>query len=207
MGGRCVPWANDGGNAWNATRCSVIDPVPDQLGDLCTSLNGVGGVDSCDIGLLCWGVDGETNTGTCIELCGCGPASPTCAGGGTVCNISNQNSLPVCLPTCDPLDPACPAGQGCYLVNDAFLCAPDASGGSVVGDVCTNINTCPPGLSCVAWDLFPVCLGSSCCAEFCDVDEGEGPCSFADAQCVPLFALGDEPEACHVDTGICIDPA
>ena len=51
-GEKCMPWANDGGNSWNATRCSPLDPNPGQPGDACTVEGcGVSGIDNCDIGL------------------------------------------------------------------------------------------------------------------------------------------------------------
>src|SRR5690349_13167900 len=35
-GYKCMPWANDGGNAWNATRCSPIAPDAHAPGESCT---------------------------------------------------------------------------------------------------------------------------------------------------------------------------
>ncbi len=32
-GEKCMPWANDGGGSWNATRCSPLDPNPSAVGD------------------------------------------------------------------------------------------------------------------------------------------------------------------------------
>src|SRR5262245_46725118 len=34
-GEKCMPWANDGGSEWNATRCSPLDPDPAHPGDQC----------------------------------------------------------------------------------------------------------------------------------------------------------------------------
>jgi hypothetical protein len=205
-GEKCMPWANDGGNSWNATRCSPLDPAPAQLGDECLAEgSGVSGVDNCDIGLMCWGVDTETNIGTCIELCGCGPEEPTCAGGGTFCVISNENALPICLSTCDPLvADVCPAGEGCYPLDANFLCAPDASlDEGQQDDPCEYINVCDPGLAC----MFGVgdCGAAGCCAQFCDIDTGNADCSGL-TECIPFFPEGTEPEECHVDTGVCLEP-
>lgn len=208
-GERCVPWANDGGNSWNSTRCSPVDAAPDAIGEACTvEGTGVSGIDSCEAGAMCWDVDGETNTGTCIELCGCGPIAPTCNGMNVVCTVSNEGSLPICLPTCDPLlQDECPEGQGCYAVDDFFTCAPDASGDQgVAGSPCEFINACGPGLLCAATAQIPGCVGSGCCTEFCDVDEGDDACSLPGTSCIPLFEPGTEPEACHADSGACLAP-
>ena len=203
-GEKCLPWASDGGSAWNSTRCSPVAAVPDQLGDACTvEGSGVSGVDSCDVGLMCWDVDAETNTGTCIELCGCGPLQPTCEGGGTLCTISNDDVLPLCLPTCDPLDPeaVCGEGEGCYPVGDGFQCAPDASGdGGLAAQPCSFINACDPGSACVNPGFVPGCATAGCCAPFCDLDEPD-TCPFG--TCRAWFDEGQEPLECHVDTGIC----
>jgi hypothetical protein len=208
-GEKCTPWANDGGNSWNSTHCWAVAEAPAQLGDACVvEGSGVSGVDDCDVGLMCWAVDPETNMGTCIELCGCGPDAPTCSGGGTVCTISNAGVLPICLPTCDPLDPSvCADGQGCYRSGDTFMCAPDASGtdGSL-GDPCAYINTCDPGLFCASADFVPGCFSTSgCCTEFCDLDEAND-CTIPGTECVPAFVPGTEPEPCHTDTGVCAAP-
>jgi len=205
-GEKCMPWSNNGGPAWNATRCSPLDPNPAQAGDECmVEGSGVSGIDNCDIGLMCWGVDTETNIGTCIELCGCGPEEPTCAGGGTFCVISNENALPICLSTCDPLvADVCPAGEGCYPLDANFLCAPDASlDEGQQDDPCEYINVCDPGLAC----MFGVgdCGAAGCCAQFCDIDTGNADCSGL-TECIPFFPEGTEPEECHVDTGVCLEP-
>lgn len=206
-GERCVPWNNAGGANWNATRCSPVDDNPAQIGDACTvEGSGVSGVDTCDVGLMCWDVDPDTNMGTCIELCGCGPGEPTCSGGGTVCTVSNGGVLPICLQTCDPLDPGavCGDSEGCYPVDDSFLCAPDASVDGVVGESCSSINGCAAGMACLNPDSVPGCFAvSGCCSAFCDLDE---PNACGDGWvCDPWYPVGEEPLSCHVDTGICVE--
>lgn len=207
VGDKCMPWANDGGNSWNATRCSPVAPAPDAIGESCAvEGSGTSGFDSCEAGLMCWDVDGETNVGTCIALCGCGPLAPTCEG-ATICSISNDGTLPICLPTCDPLVQAeCGDGQGCYQVGDVFQCAPDASGSTgAAGDACANINGCDAGLVCLNASAVLGCAGASCCTTFCDVDEGNGQCPIPGTACTPIFPVGEAPEPCHEDTGYCID--
>jgi hypothetical protein len=180
VGEKCMPWADDGGSSWNATRCSPIDPVPAQPGDECTvEGNGTSGLDSCDLGSMCMNVDPETNTGTCVAMCtGC-PDAPVCDEPGTLCSISNEGVLVLCRPACDPLAQSCPAGQGCYPSGDAFFCAADASGmGGAYGQPCMYINGCNPGLMCLAGAATPGCMTAGCCTEVCDLDDPLG-----DAQC------------------------
>lgn len=207
-GFRCVPWADDGGTVWNSTRCSVLDDTPDQLGDLCTvEDSGVSGVDSCDAGLMCFGVDLETNIGECIALCECGPAEQQCAEAGAFCSVSNEGSLPICLSPCDPLvEDSCGDGDGCYPIDNTFVCAPDASGvNGAEGDTCANINACDPGLGCVTPDALVDCPAGSagCCSTFCALD-GVDEC-LVGSDCVPWFPEGMEPPGLE-NVGFCGAP-
>jgi hypothetical protein len=55
-GEKCMPWANDGGGSWNATRCTPLAEDPRQPGEPCTvEGSGVSGRDDCDIRAMCWG--------------------------------------------------------------------------------------------------------------------------------------------------------
>lgn len=200
-----MPWANDGGNNWNATRCSPIDGDPDQLGEECTvEGSGVSGLDSCDVGLMCFDVDGGTNVGECIALCECGPDSPQCSEEGALCSVSNEGSLPICLGGCDPLVPgSCEDGSGCYPIGQTFVCAPDASGAvGAQGDECVSINACDPGLGCVNPAVVVDCPGDAagCCTAFCDLDAAE-ECP-ALSQCEAWFAEGTAPPGLE-NVGIC----
>ena len=203
---KCMPWANDGGNSWNAWRCSPIDPAPDQIGDTCTvEGSGVSGVDSCDIGQMCWDVDAETNEGTCIGFCEPPQAAPTCAEPDAFCVITNDGILPLCLPGCDPLMNDCPDEQICVGVDDAFVCAPDASGEmGVYGDPCEFLNTCDAGLACMDADLVPDCFGAAgCCSPYCDVSAPI--CPDPELECSPWYDEGTAPDG-YEDVGICIVP-
>src|SRR5690606_6956050 len=129
---KCMPWANDGGGAWNAHKCTPIDPDPDEVGEACSvEENAVSGVDSCVLGAMCWNVDAETNTGVCVGFCqgnevSCSSDPWSCCPDGSTCSITANAVLILCLPTCDPLIQDC-QGQGevCYPVGDDFQCAPD----------------------------------------------------------------------------------
>ena len=205
-GEKCMPWANDGGGSWNATRCSPLDPNPSAVGDPCTvEGSGVSGIDNCDLGAMCWEVDPQTNNGVCIELCSCSEANPVCNTPNTACGISNDGVLVLCLPVCNPLDPTgCSQGQGCYGVGDTFQCAPDQSAGmGMVGDDCAFLNGCDPGNFCANVASVPGCSGDApgCCSAFCTLGDDA---SCLDGQvCTPWFAAGQAPDECLGTIGAC----
>ncbi|MBV1861582.1 MAG: ribulose phosphate epimerase [Nannocystaceae bacterium] len=173
---KCAPWANDGGSAWNATRCVPIDATPDEPGDPCSvEGSGVSGIDSCNVSSMCWDVDGETNEGTCIAFCTGSENAPLCDNPDTSCSIANEGVLTLCLPICDPLTQDCAEGQACYPIDNSFVCAPDASGEDqgADNDPCEFINACDVGNICVNPAIVQGCpAGSSgCCQNVCDLTE------------------------------------
>ena len=212
-GEKCNAWANDGGGSWNATACFPIAPAPVGPGEECTvEGSGVSGVDNCDIGSMCWGVDTMTNLGTCVALCEGTPASPTCDDAGTQCVIANDGVLILCLPFCDPLTQTCSLGDACYPIGIGFACAPDASGADgLYGDPCEFLNVCDPMLFCAPPDSVPGCVGASgCCSEFCDVADPNASMDCAGAaggqECVPWFEEGQAPPGFE-NVGACAIPA
>ncbi len=211
-GEKCMPWANDGGTSWNATRCSPVMENPGQPGDECTvEGGGTSGVDSCDIGSMCWDVDGETNVGTCTAMCTGAEDAPICEDPDTNCSIANDGAIVLCLPACDPLLQDCDEGQACYPITGTFVCAPDASGEmGIPGDPCEFINVCDTGLFCAAAAAVPGCtMSSGCCSEFCDLSDptGAAQCSLGGGQdCVPAFEEGMTPPG-YEDVGLCAIPA
>ncbi len=209
-GDKCMPWANDGGNAWNATRCSAIDPNPGQVGDACTVQgSAVSGIDSCDLGSMCFFVDAQTNEGVCVEMCSCTPDNPVCTDPNTRCSISNGGVLALCREVCNPLDPmACPMGAGCYPSGEFFQCIPDASGNTgAPGETCNFVNACDPGAVCLSGEFVPGCPGGAagCCTSVCDPDEGNAAC-LGGQECVPWYEPGAAPDVCLDGTGVCVTP-
>lgn len=204
-GEKCMPWANDGGPAWNATRCTPLARDPDGPGEPCTvEGSGVSGIDSCELGAMCWNVDAETLAGTCVSLCTGSPNNPSCVSDSEECNIGGDGSLALCLPTCNPLDDApCPEGEGCYPNNDGFSCLPDASGPKAGGafDPCESIGACDPGLFCANPDVVGACEPGSpgCCTPFCDLT---GPICPDTTMCIPAFPKGSAPPG-YEDLGLC----
>ncbi|HWB78097.1 MAG TPA: ribulose phosphate epimerase [Nannocystaceae bacterium] len=202
-GEKCNIYANDGGNSWNATRCFPIDPDPDAIGEPCTVIdNGVSGMDSCELGAMCWYVDPETNTGECVAFCQGSEANPVCADPNTHCE---GRDITLCLPSCCPLEQTCNEGLGCYPVNDTFSCAPDASGElGAYGDPCEFINVCDPYFFCGAPEHVPGCEGSyGCCNAMCLV--GSLGCSAYSPllTCVPWFEEGQAPPG-YENVGACL---
>jgi hypothetical protein len=201
-GEKCMPWANDGGPLWNATRCTPLDPDPADVGEPCNAEgSGVSGIDDCALGAMCWGVD-DMNAGTCVDMCMGSEANPTCANPETSCAIGYNGAVIVCLPICDPLLQDCVDGDGCYLTNDEFLCQPVFGVPAGHGEPCTFVDSCEVGLQCTDGVNVVGCAGLSCCTEFCDLEAADpnAPCSAAaDGEvCTVLLDGGEFP-----NVGIC----
>ncbi|MCA9708942.1 MAG: ribulose phosphate epimerase [Myxococcales bacterium] len=203
-GEKCMPWANDGGSSWNATRCSPVEPNPGEPGDECTvEGSGVSGIDSCAVSSMCWDVDGETNVGTCVPFCSGSEDAPECDDPDNACSITNEGVLILCLPTCDPLLQDCVEGQACYPEENGWICSPDASGeGGNVGDPCQYINVCNVGTGCFDESLWPGGCGGTggCCIPFCDLS---GPDCPMDTECQAVF---EDPNPGDEDFGVCAVP-
>lgn len=211
-GEKCMPWANDGGSSWNATRCSPVALDPGQTDDPCTvEGSGVSGIDSCDVGLMCWDVNPKTNEGVCWALCTGSPKLPTCEADNATCQIASDGALALCVPRCNPLTQDCREGQGCYPINDSFQCAP--VGGrppAGPGQSCEYINSCEAGTACLPGEAVPGCEELfGCCTEFCDLGSklGDAQCSGMDLgqQCQPWYEPGTAPPG-YENVGICAGP-
>jgi hypothetical protein len=162
-GEKCMPWANDGGDAWNAARCSPVDPNPTQLGEAClVEGSGVSGIDDCDIGLMCWNVDAQ-NTGVCAALCTGAEANPGCPG-ALQCTMITE-ALPLCVDGCDPLAQDCGDGQACAPELGGFFCAPAGPAGP--GEACA-VDACAAGSVCIDGAAALDCSDLACCASYCD---------------------------------------
>lgn len=204
-GEKCLPWATDGGT-WDSTMCSPVVADPGQLGDPCIAENGgTGGSDDCDLGLMCWGVDLETNEGICAPQCTGSPEAPSCAPPDTACVISNGGVVTLCLPVCNPLAHECPEGDGCYPTGDTITCSPDVSDdGGAPGDPCAFVNVCQDGLWCAPGPTVPGCPEDGCCSPFCTIGDDEA--CLEGQTCVPFYD-GDAPLACLEEVGGCAAPA
>jgi hypothetical protein len=203
-----MPWANDGGGAWNATRCTPLAEDPNEVGEPCTVVSsGVSGIDDCVIGAMCWDVHPDTLMGECIALCQGSEGNPMCADPCTHCVISSEGAFAPCLPGCDPILQNCAEGEACYPVQSVFACAPDVSGDAgAIGDDCgSTINGCDPGLLCLTAELVPGCDVETCCTAFCDVDAAdECEVLLPGTSCVP-WSEDEAPQGCITGTvGACM---
>jgi hypothetical protein len=202
-----MPWANDGGGSWNATRCSPVDANPGQVGDSClVEGSGVSGIDNCDVSTMCWNTD-EQNAGTCVGFCEGSEANPVCPNPGTGCSITNEGTLILCLPFCDPLLQDCSDTEACYPEENGFFCSPDASGeAGAFGDACEYLNVCDAGLFCADAGVVPGCAGSSgCCSEYCDISDPNPVCMGAGQECTPYYEENQAPPG-YENVGVCVIP-
>lgn len=208
-GQKCNAWSSDGDSSWDSTKCVPVAADPDPIGAPCTvEGSGVSGVDSCDKGAMCWGVDTDTGMGTCVEQCTCSIDNPICAvTPNSSCTIANEGVIVLCLPSCDPLNPAsCSDGDVC-IGNpgdpNTFICVVDASGGEGgLGDPCQFVNACDPTLLCGSPELIPeLCDQQSpgCCVPFCDLGAVSCP---QGTECLPWFEEGQAPK-CFEHIGVC----
>jgi hypothetical protein len=189
-GQKCMPWANDGGTSWNATRCTALAPDPVGVGEPCNVVDSrVSGVDDCEAGAMCWNVDPQTDVGTCVAMCIGSEGDADCADPCSTCIQSGSGVLNLCLCACDPLAQDCGQGRACYPLRDSYICAPDAGGDEgAPGEPCEFLNVCDPGSYCAPAAMVPACEGANgCCTRFCDVAD---PDACADeppgVECIPL---------------------
>jgi len=209
QGQKCNPWADDGGNAWNALKCVEVAPNPRKPGEPCTvEGSAVSGIDDCERGAMCWDVDPGTLMGTCVGLCDGSPRDPSCAEPETVCLVSGASALSLCLPTCDPVLADCPEGQTCLEGGaGTFFCitVPDNFPPGGIGAPCEFAASCDPGLACISSELVPGCEASGCCSPFCKVS-APNTCPDAPNQvCRPWYEQGKAPEGLE-DLGVCALP-
>lgn len=212
-GRKCMPWANDGGEQWNASRCSDVVPDPVPLGGTCTVEGSpVSGIDDCDVGSMCWGVDPETLQGTCVEFCNPLRRPSTVCIEPEACINLNSGYVPVCLDPCNPLqDAACPEGEACRSVEPeaAFYCLP-LVGGQVEGSSqhCDGA-TCLASQLCLPAEVLGTCGATRCCTELCDLGDpgADAQCAALDPLlgCEPLYEPGTAPPGLEL-VGACVLP-
>ena len=207
VGEKCMPWANDGGPAWNATRCSPLAADPGQVGDAClVEGSGVSGIDDCDLGLMCWNVD-DNGEGYCQDMCTGTYREPMCADPADACSIANDGAIALCLATCDPVLQDCAVdGEVCYPMGDAWVCSPQF-GGAGYGEACNG--ACAAG-SCISPAAFSQCDGGfGCCTSYCNVEDAASDafCQSLDPiqTCEPFYSEGQAPDG-YAHVGICTVP-
>ena len=223
-GQKCLAWVDDGGDMWNATRCSPVAPDPQAPGQPCTTPEGPdAGLDNCEKGAMCWEVDLNTNNGTCSALCTGSPDSPQCPPYQS-CLIASDGFLNLCRPWCNPLVPAdCWKGSVCLLTDVdligppgdappfdpdmvAFKCTLKASGPVPQGTPCQFANVCDPGLACVNATRVPNCDPDAlpgCCARWCDLAQPDCP---EGGTCQPVLQPAPDLPQELANLGLCLLP-
>ena len=192
-GHKCNAWANDGGSAWNATRCVPIDPDPDAVGEPCTvQRSGVSGLDSCVRGAMCWD-SGPLGEGTCHAYCQGDLAALSCADPNAVCVVGGQGTavLSLCFPQCDPLSSrSCSEDESCVLARpERFVCLSGSPEGPP-RSACDGPFDCAAGSFCAQPEQASACdpPGARCCVPFCDLFDPACPLG---TSCAPFFADGE----------------
>lgn len=204
-GQKCVPWANDGGNTINATKCVDVMPNAGKPGDTCTVEGGsASGIDNCEKAAMCWNISQDTGEGTCVALCTGTWESPMCAP-GFECTIRGGGILIICLSTCDPLLQDCPSNEVCIPnpFGNGFTCVVDASGNmGTQNDPCEYANGCDPGLVCLNPALATECdpNAAGCCLPFCDITMPN--CTNQGAMCLPWYEVGMAQPG-YENVGVC----
>jgi hypothetical protein len=206
-GQKCMPFA-DGSASWNNLKCVQIVDFANAPGDPCTvEDSGVSGIDDCQLHAMCFNVDADTLQGVCVAMCDGSPVNPVCAP-SSVCSISNEGVLALCLATCDPLDlQACPVDEVCALNDSAFVCLPDASeAGGQQFDECEFANACDPGHICLSTEFVGPCHAADdgCCTRLCDLTNPQPQCP-VQLECLALFEEGQAPPGLE-DVGVCVSP-
>lgn len=207
-GQKCTAVSPEMGEPWGVNICVEVTGTG-LVGDPCDVEGGkYTGVDNCSVGLICLLTDDDGQDGVCVEFCS---VSDTCPQTPTAkCVVYNDGSLPICLPSCDPIVQDCPEGQGCYnSASDLFVCFKESAmpGEGEIGDECQYINQCQKGAFCAAANAVANCEPTSagCCTPFCLVSGGNAPCQ-AGEECVPFFEPGTAPPS-YEDVGVCAIPA
>ncbi len=201
---KCSPWANDGGPAWNSSRCSPVHVEPDVVGEACVvEGSAVSGLDSCALGSTCWGVDPVSGQGHCVAHCAGTPSQPLCDSSDDVCFISNAQAVSLCLPKCDPLEADCDEGSLCVPSRqDHWACLPQATPIYPRLRVCEFANGCSVGTVCIESLAFVECPGAyGCCAAVCPAGD-DTPCE-PGSHCETWFARGEAPAGLE-DVGVCV---
>jgi hypothetical protein len=189
FGEKCMPWANHGGTAWNATRCSPIDPDAGRVGEPCeVQGSAYAGLDDCNIGLMCMFVDPTTQQGVCAPFCTGSYDNPICDD-ETICMNDYEGVIALCLPPCDPLLDDCELGT-CIPSNDDFVCFAEGDS-AAIGEACEVHNDCAPGAVCLGAQATGTCDGYGCCTSVCDLAAPEPSAVCLDGQtCTPWYEPG-----------------
>ena len=202
-GEKCTLWGDSDESYWTGAKCVPVDPNPKSTGEVCTATGPVTGIDNCDKGGLCEGVDRETLEGKCIEFCQGSDENLECASPGYECTDWNRGlGVAFCTKGCNPLGDDCQGDEVCVPSVVGWHCTFDASNDAGAdGDACEFINVCDPGLYCVQGTEVADCNESGCCTPYCDLNKPD-VCP-EEQTCIPYYAMEDEPPEGLENVGYC----
>lgn len=210
-GEKCAPFADHFDSpGYDAARCLDVVEEPAQDGEPCMVMGDEwSGRDDCDVGLVCYELDPETDTGVCRALCD--PGGAACSDPSTTCVSWFDGGLPICSPTCDPLLQDCGPGMACVgdpdIVCDAGACGisrPPNTGVALQGEPCDWPTDCELGLQCTDGAVVPGCVDARCCTEICDAADPASCDAVPGTSCVPVDSASCPPAI--YDAGVCITP-
>jgi len=199
---KCMPWANDGGASWNATRCTPLADEPGDVGEPCTAEGSfVSGIDTCERSALCVGSDLELLEGVCVEMCSGSPEAPVCDDTANGTCVGADGVRPLCLPVCDPFVDGCDEGYACAPATGPWECTPE--GDVPLGEPCDDANACTSAGVCTPADALCPEGSAGCCASLCDLSAGAPDLECADGQtCIPFYEDGRAYPG-YEDVGVC----
>lgn len=201
-GEKCNPWASDGGDLHNATRCSPVADETSALGESCVvEGNFVSGIDNCEVGAVCARLQAGSVVGVCVELCSGSAADPVCTEttDGTCVVVSQLYGL--CGATCAPSSASCDDGQSCYPADEAWGCA--TAGDTPVGEPCSLGNECVAGSVCSDADSLCPEGESACCSQVCDLSAPDPDAACSEGRtCEAFYEPGTAPKG-YESVGLC----
>ncbi len=212
---KCMPWSLNPDRIPDEIRCCPAPEDPDVEGDPCTIQDYDGScLDSCDVGTMCVLDDIDTLGGQCRRFC-----EP----GGNDCTVDQTcktffellpivPNVPLCMDKCDPLVQDCPLASWLCIPDSpteagqsGFICvSPPPEDPSGLLDSCALANDCEKGLVCVPASRVPGCTANACCTSYCDLGEGDAPCTAIDNGLSCVDWMSPEPQWDHV--GVCAIP-
>lgn len=202
-GEKCVVYSTRG-DAWDDNKCVPV-LGEGQPGDPCTYSNSFESTDDCGQDSFCFNliVDEEQQlVGQCKAFCTGNVNDPVCDE-GQFCFLA-PGIINLCQPTCDPLAQDCVGeADGCYWANGDFICLVTQTSGP--GGACDQTNECPVGQACLDAYGLPACESSSCCSDFCDVQDPEA-CPDEVLECVNFFEQGTPEFEQSPNLGVCFAP-
>lgn len=198
---KCVPFWPDAASTPDYRCVSVTGAL--GPGDVCALDSLETGNDNCDEAGFCWSYGSGQLEGRCHPFCTGGFQYAECIDGWE-CSLSDVTP-PMCIQSCVPLAGGCAPGSQCLWIDPDFNCVPEGAGLGP-GEPCLLANDCAPQLLCVDGLSLVGCEGDDCCAAYCAMANGDGPCQMIDPAyaCVAFFE--DPPPPGLGDVGLCVAP-